>query len=232
MAQLEKVRLPNGNVVVPGDWGGGTRPLWSRVDIGPGPIAPLEAFSYSKGGAIPGSVGPLIASDLDTNLQGEGGRLPENEELIAMSLNISCFKQGPAANVNAFPDADPPGVPLPDMLRLQRDVVVQFRIASVKDYTESPMSYFNAGMGVVSTYAGGRSKVSAGAPTGEVVSYNGYPNRYDARQFGAPNYIAPGETFNVRLTAGNGEVIGLNLAPDSRIITRVYLFGYRRTPVA
>lgn len=232
MAQLDKVRLPNGNVVVPGDWGGGTRPLWSRVDIAAGPITPLVAYSYSKGGSIPGSVGPIVANDIDTNLQGEGGRLPENEEMIAMQLGISLFKSGPADNVNAFPDADPPGVPLPDMLRLQRDIVVQFRIASVKDYTEQPLSYFAPGMGVVSHYSGGRSKVSAGAPTGEVVSYNGYPSRMDGRQFGAPNYIAPGEIFNVTLTAGRGEVTGLNLAEDSRIIARHYLFGYRRTPVA
>lgn len=177
-------------------------------------------------------MGPRAATPIDTNLEGEGNRLPENEELIVYNLGIECFKEGPAADVDAFPDADNPGVPLPDMLRLQRDLLVEFRIASVKDYTHSPLSYWPAGTGVAGFYAGGRTNVSGAAPTGEVVSYNGGVSRYDMRTLASPLYVAGGETFYIDFRGAEGQVQGLNLADDSRIILRGYVDGYRRRPVA
>lgn len=236
MAQLWKVRLPNGNILTPGDWTA-SEPLWSTVEVAAGPFPLLSAFSYSRGGTVPGSPGPRDAILTDTNLQGEGNRLPENEELIVFNLQISVFKIGEAASVDQFPDADQPGVPLPDMLRLQRDLLTEFRIASVKDYTQSPIGYFAAGMGVTVGYSGGRSKVSGGAPTGEVVAYNGSPSRYDVRQFASPMYVAGGEGFKVDFRPARGEILNLNLVPateggQSRMRLRVYLDGYRRRPVA
>jgi hypothetical protein len=236
MAQLWKVRLPNGNILTPGDWTA-AEPLYSTVEVAAGPFPLLTGFSYSRGGTVPGSPGPRDALLTDTNLQGEGNRLPENEELICFNLQISVFKIGPAANVDQFPDADQPGVPLPDMLRLQRDLLVEFKIAAVKDYTQSPIGYFPAGMGVSAHYSGGRSKVSGGAPTGEVIAYNGSPSRYDVRQFASPMYVAGGESFVVDIRPARGEVMNLNLVPPSeggtsRMRMRIYADGYRRRPVA
>lgn len=232
MAQLYKVRLPDGRVVQPGDWTA-SQPLWSTGEVPAGPFPLLTIFSYSIGGSVPGSVGPRDALLVDTNLEGEGGRLPENEELICFQMQISVFKVGPALSVDAFPDCDEPGVPLPDMLRLQRDLLIQLKISSAgKDYTHAPMGYYGAGMGVSTGYSGGRSKISAGAPTGEVVAYNGCPNRFDGRQFASPHYIGGGETFSVDVRPSRGEVEGLNLAVDSRMRLKVYLDGYRKLPVA
>lgn len=231
MAQFWKLRLPNGNILTPGDWTA-AEPLWSTVEIGPGAFQVLRAFSYTKGSSVPGSVGPRLALPIDTNLQGEGSRLKENEELICYNIGISVFKRGPAADVDAFPDADDPNVPLPDMLRLQRDVLVEFKIANVKDYTHSPVSYWPAGMGVPRHDAGGRSFVSAGAPTGEVIAYNGGVNRGDMRALGSPLYVQGGESLYVDLRPATGQVQGLNLAADSRLVLRIYLDGYRRRPVA
>lgn len=231
MAQLWKVRLPNGNILTPGDWTA-AEPLWSTVELPAGPFPVLRMFSYTFGATVPGSVGPRDATAIDTNLEGEGNRLPENEELIVYNLGIEAFKVGPAAEVDSFPDADNPGVPLPDMLRLQRDLLVEFRIAAVKDYTSSPLSYWPAGTGVTGYYAGGRSKVSGAAVTGEVVSYNGNVSRYDMRHLASPLYVAGGETFYVDFRGAEGQVRGLNLADDSRIVLRGYLDGYRRRPVA
>lgn len=231
MAQLWKVRLPDGNVVTPGDWTA-SEPLWSVVEVPAGPFPLLTAFSYSRGGSVPGSVGPRDAILTDTNLQGEGNRLPENEELICFNLGIEVFKVGPADNVDAFPDADEPGVPLPDMLRLQRDLAIEFRIAAVKDYTRAPLSYWPAGTGVYGLYAGGRTRVSGGQATGEVVAYNGGVSRQDQRQFATPLYVAGGESMSVDIRPSRGAVEGLNLATDSRMFLRTYLDGYRRRPVA
>lgn len=231
MAQLWKVRLPDGRVLTPGDWTA-AEPLWSGVELQAGNFPVLRAFSYSAGGSVPGSPGPRDATDLDTNLEGEGSRLPENEELVVYNLGISLFKIGPAEDVSAFPDADNPGVPLPDMLRCQRDLIVLFRIASVKDYTHSMLSYWPAGTGVQGLYAGGRSKVSGAVATGEVVAYNGGVSRYDMRNFASPLYVAGGETFYVDFQGAEGAVQGLNLAEGSRIYLRTYLDGYRRRPVA
>jgi hypothetical protein len=231
MAQLWKVRLPDGKVLTPGDWTA-AEPLWSQVELQAGPFPILRAFSYGAGGSVPGSPGPRDATDLDTNLEGEGSRLPENEELVIYNLGVTCFKVGPALNVDAFPDADNPGVPLPDMIRMQRDLIVLFRIASVKDYTHSPLSYWPSGTGVQGLYAGGRSKVSGAVATGEVVAYNGGVSRYDMRHFASPLYVAGGETFYVDFEGSVGRVEGLNLAENSRIVLRTYLDGYRRRPVA
>lgn len=231
MAQLWKVRLPNGNVLTPGDWTA-AEPLWSAVEVPAGPFPLLTAFSYSRGGTVPGSIGPRDAIATDTNLQGEGNRLPENEELICFNLGVEVFKVGPAASVDAFPDADQPGVPLPDMLRMQRDLVVEFRIAAVKDYTNAPMSYWPAGTGIASVYSGGRTRVSGGAATGEVVAYNGGVSRQDQREFASPLYVAGGESLSVVFRPARGEIMNLNLAPNSRMFVRTYLDGYRRRPVA
>lgn len=231
MAQLWKVRLPNGNVLTPGDWIS-SEPLYSTVEIGPGAFPVLTAFSYSRGGSVPGSVGPRDSLFTDTNLEGEGNRLPENEELICYTIGIEIFKDGPAADTNVFPDADPPNVPLPDMLRLQRDVLVEFKIAAVKNYTKTPMSQWPAGTGVQYLYAGGRTRVSGGAPNGEVVANNGNPSVSGRRVLASPLYVAGGESLAVDVKAGPGAVNGLNLAANSRMRLRIFLDGYRRRPVA
>jgi len=231
MAQLWKIRTPDGNVITPGDWTS-AEPLWSTVEVGAGSFPVLTAFSYAQGGTVPGSVGPRDAILTDTNLQGSGNHLPENEELICFNVSVEVFKRGPAANVDAFPDADNPGVPLPDMLRLQRDLAVEFKIANVKDYTNAPLSYWPAGTGVSSLYAGGRSKVSAGAATGEVVAYNGGTSRMDQRELASALYVAGGESMAIDVRPSRGEVQNLNLAPDSRMVLRFFLDGYRRRPVA
>jgi hypothetical protein len=231
MAQIWKVRLPGGNVVTPGEWTS-AEPLYSTIEVGAGGFPLVTAFSYGRGGTVPGSVGPRQSTVVDTNLEGEGNRLPENEELVVYTIGVSVFKQGPAASVARFPDADNPHVPLPDMLRLQRDTVMRFRIAAVKNYTDSCVSYWPGGMGVHSMYSGGRSFVSGAAPNGEVVANNGSPSVDGRRELASPLYVAGGESFGVEFRAGPGLIQNLNLAANSRLRLRVYLDGYRRRPVA
>ena len=231
MAQVWKVRLPDGRVVTPGEWTT-AEPLYSTVEIGPGAFPLLTAYSYGRGGTVPGSVGPRQSTLIDTNLEGEGNRLPENEEIVVYNLGVELFKRGPAASVARFPDADNPHVPLTDMLRMQRDVLVDFRIAAVKDYTHSPLSYWPAGTGVNFLISGGRSQVSGAAPNGEVIGNNGSPSVEGRRELASPLYVAGGESLAVDLRAGPGQVDNLNLAVGSRIILRVFLDGYRRRPVA
>jgi hypothetical protein len=231
MAQIWKVRMPDGTVVTPGEWTA-AEPLYSTVEIGPGSFPVLVAFSYGRGGTVPGSVGPRQSTYIDTNLDGEGNRLPENEELICYFIGVEVFKVGPAASVAAFPDADTPGVPLPDMLRLQRDIVMRFNIAAVKNYTDSCISYWPPGTGNNYTISGGRSFVSGAAANGEVIANNGTPSVEARRELASPLYVAGGETFGVNFIPGPGQVNNLNLAPTSRMRMRVYLDGQRRRPVA
>lgn len=231
MAQLDKVRLPSGNVVIPGEWTQAV-PLFSTVEIPAGPFSSTIAFSYGQGGVVPGSIGPRPSTLVDTNLQGEGGKLPENEQITIRAMGVEVTKIGPAASVNRFPDCDPPGVPLPDMLRLQRDLLVRLVIAGVKRYTDSPLSYWPAGTGLHYTISGGRSQVSGPAGNGEVPANNGYPRANANRELASPLQIAGGEAFGVHFDAGPNQVINLNLATNSRIRLRVYLDGERRRPVA
>lgn len=231
MAQLWKVRLPNGNVLTPGDWTSAA-PLWSTVEISTAAFGVLTAFSYSEGGDVPGSVGPRQSTKADSNLEGEGNRLPENEELIIYNVGVEIFKTGAALATAAFPDADAPHVPLTDMLRLQRDIIIELRIAAVKNYTRAPLSYWPAGTGLASMYSGGRSRVSAGAPNGEVPANNGAPSVDGRRELASPFYVAGGESLAVDVKAGPGSVTNLNLASDARYRLRIFLDGYRRRPVA
>jgi len=231
MAQVWKVRMPDGRVVIPGEWTSAV-PLYSTVEIGAGPFVLLSAFSYGLGGAVPGSVGQRISTLVDTNLQGEGSRLPESEDILIHNIGVEIFKTGLAASVARFPDADNPHVPLPDMLRMQRDVIMQLRIAAVKEYTHAPLSYWPAGTGVASVYSGGRSFVSAAAPNGEVPANNGSPAVEGRRELASPLHIAGGETLAMDFRAGPGQVVNLNLAADARMVCRVYLDGIRRRPVA
>jgi hypothetical protein len=238
MAQLWKIRLPNGNVLTPGDWTS-AEPLYSTVEIAAGAFPLLTAFSYSRGGSVPGSVGPRDALLIDTNLEGEGNRLPENEELICFTLGVEAFKTGAKYNDDRFPDADAPNMPLDDMLRLQRDLVIKFKIAAVKNYTHSPMSYWPSGTGVHQYMSGGRTRISAGVPTGEILGNNGDPAVTGARHLASPLYVAGGESMSVDISAGPGSVLGLFSnesetveTGDTRARLRIYLDGYRRRPVA
>ena len=232
MAQIWKVRLPNGNIVTPGDWTT-AEPLYSTIEIAPGPFQERIAFSYGRGGTVPGSVGPRQSTLIDTNLNGQGNQLPENEELVIYTIGIELFKVGAANSVARFPDADNPHVPLTDMLRLQRDLVIFLKIANVKNYTSFPLSYFPPGTGMLSMYSGGRSFVSGAAANGEVVANNGDPSVQGTRELASPLSVAGGETFGVSFRPGPGSVLNLNLAaPNARIVARTYLDGVRRRPVA
>jgi hypothetical protein len=118
------------------------------------------------------------------------------------------------------------------MLRVQRDVTMKFKIAAVKNYTESPLSYWPIGSGVAHTISGGRSFVSAAAPNGQVMAYNGSPSVEGRRELASPLYVAGGESLSVDFTAGPGTVVNLNLAATSRLVLRTFLDGIRRRPVA
>ncbi len=235
MAQLWKIRLPDGRTLTPGDWTS-AEPLYSTVEIGAGAFPVLSAFSYGRGGSVPGSVGPRRSTLADTNLEGAGARLPESEELIAYSLNIECFLIGADAADNELPPVDPPNMNLVDMLRLQRDLLILTQIAYVKEYTHAPLSMFPASTGVRQYNSAARSQASAGA-SGYVASNNGGPDVCDTRQFASPLYVAGGESLRVDFRPGPGSVLNLGgtttgLPAASRIRMRTYFEGYRRRPVA
>jgi hypothetical protein len=230
MAQVWKVRLPGGNVVTPGEWTT-AEPLYSTVEIAAGAFPAVVAFSYGRGGTVPGSVGPRQSTLIDTNLDGEGNRLPENEELVIHTIGVSCFKIGTQADNAEFPGADNPHVELTNMLRLQRDLLMILSIAAVKEYTRSTISYWPGGMGVSSVYSGGVTGVSGGT-TGTAIANNGSPSVDGRRELASELYIAGGEGFQLTFRSGLGLISGLNLSPDARIRMRSYLDGYRRRPVA
>lgn len=232
MAQLWKIRLPSGKVLQPSDWTA-AEPLYSTVEIGDGTFPVLSAFSYPLGGEIPGSATNRRATIADTNLEGEGARLPENEELIAYGLAIEAFMIGQedTQSPDTIPGNDPPNVSLLNMLRLQRDLLVVTRVAYVKEYTRAPLEAFPASTGVAQYNSGGRSNVSTGA-NGFVSANNGGDRVCDMREFASPLYIAGGEAISVDFRPGPGSVTGLNLATGSRIRLRAFFEGYRRRPVA
>jgi len=219
MAQVYKIRMPDGLTITPADWT--STPLYSTVEIGAGPQAPLPAFSYGVGGDVPGSVGPRKAlENLDTNLDGQGAVLAENEELLIQSCSISCFTADPGAPALA-------DVLLENMLRLQASVLGVLRISSKRtEYSRMNMGFYAASMGVTSVFGvdGGTSSLGN----------NGSSSVEGRRVFATPHHVAGGETFELTLEFPFGQVPDLTFvdAVDGRIRARIYLDGYRRRPVA
>ncbi len=236
MAQLWKIRMPDGKTLTPSDWTA-AEPLYSTVEIGALAFPVVSAFSYARGGGdVPGSIGPRRSTLADTNLEGEGARLPENEEIIIYNMAIEVFHIGAQSQADVLPPIDPPDVSLPNMLRLQRDVLIVTRIAFVKEYTRAPMGWFPASTGTRQWNSAARSQISAGT-LGYVASNNGGDDVCHAREFASPLYIAGGESIAVDFKPGPGSVTGLDVestpgADDGRIRLRVYWEGYRRRPVA
>lgn len=239
MAQIWKIRTPDGNVVQPGDWTG-AEPLYSTVEVAEGNLTLLTAFSYGIGNSdVPGSIGPRRALESDTNLEGEGNRLPENEEIIIFNIAVEVFAVGDGGDAAAdlIPQSDVPEVSLLNLLRLQRDMLGLIRIASVnKRYIEAPVGYYPASTGVLNYASGARSDFSSGA-SGYVSANNGSHNAHDIRELASPLRIKGGETFGFDFIAGPGAITGLNVdnastGNEGRLRLRTFLDGYRRRPVA
>jgi hypothetical protein len=263
MSQVTKVRLPNGQTMTIEDWTS-AEPLYSTVEITSGQFTKLEAFSYGVGGQVPGSAtGTLPVTTrrsnwADTNLQGSGGVLPPNEEIVIYSMMIECFTvvypfdlttpfgqttthiaNGLGADV--LPQPDPPDVSLLNMLRLQRDLIIRLRISTDgKLYTSHPLGWYPASMGTFQ-YNSHQQVAFSGNATGTVVGQNGGPDADHKRIFASPFYVEGGDVMVVAFDAPTGSVQGLAVtaigqsAPNNaqgRIRARVYLDGYRRRPVA
>ena len=237
MAQVTKVRLPDGRVLTPGDWTS-AEPLYSTIEISPGPYTTLQAFSYALGGDVPGSGGatgsPRKSNLADTNLLGQGAQLPENEELIVYAMEVEAFTV--VSEGSEDDGVNPPALPnvsVLNMLRLQRDLVLVMRIASVKEYTRAPLAWFPASTGVAPTYS-----AAVNGTEGFVVGNNGSTDVGGKRVFASPLYVDGGEALVVDFLAPKGEIEGLSLGPVSpsttigRIRLRTFLDGYRKRPVA
>lgn len=234
MAQVWRVRLPTGEVVRPGEWS--STPLWSTVEIASGAIPTLKAFSYGVGGDVPGSLGPRRSNFVDTNLEGSGNVLAENEELLLYSLHVDLFKVFDstvifgAGNVGPFVD-------LQDVLRVQRDCVVVMKIANTKEYAREKIGFFPQGMGVnpyLYNWSDNTFLINATNWTDVAYGSNGGVSVWDNREFATPHHVAPGEAFEVGLTFPLGQVGGLLPGGNAsvRILARVFAAGYRKRPVA
>ncbi len=233
MAQVTKVRLPDGRVLTPGDWTS-AEPLYSTIEITSGPYTTLQAFSYALGGDVPGSGGatgsPRKSNLSDTNLLGQGAQLPENEELIVYAMEIEAFTIGNAGAADE--GINPPALPhvsVLNMLRLQRDLVCVLKIASVKEYTRAPLAWFPASTGVAPTYS-----VALNGQEGFVTGNNGSTDVGGKRVFASPLYVDGGEALVVDFLAPKGEIEDLSVGtePQGRIRLRTFLDGYRKRPVA
>lgn len=237
MAHIDKVRLSNGDVVRPVDWS--STPYWSTVDIDDGPIESLKAFSYGIGGDVPGSPGPRKSTKLDTNLKGDGGVIQEQSELLLHTLRIelqtvveeAADLAGFFANEEFQPDL--PFVSGSNLKRIQRDTLVELRIANTKSYCEQPLGFFPAGAGVVPTVGAAARTFFPGLLGQFIVGQNGGGSVFDNRLFGTPHHIGAGEAFAVNLKFPFGQVRNLNLgdADSARIRVRIYAGGYRARPV-
>lgn len=232
MSQLLKIRLPDGRTLTPSDWTT-AEPLWSTVELPTGNISIQEAFTYGIGGVVPGSVNNRQSSLIDTNLQGEGARLPENEAMIiqAIAVEVYVIPQSGATVVTNSDNAISPDVGVTNMLALQRDLLTIVTIAAVKEYIRVPVSFMAAGAGADSGTASG---VGGDLVNGYVAAANGSTSVKGLRHLASPLFIQGGEAFRVKFVPPRGTIAGLNLGGNAgaRLRLRTFLLGYHKRPVA
>lgn len=240
MSQLDKIRLADGRVLRPGDWT--QTPLYSTVHIATGSISGVSAFSYGKGGGVPGSYSstghPRQSTLADTNMEGSGGVLAENEALLIYGLSIELL-QTVSSRSNFFTSnelgitPDPPLVALTNVMRVQRDTLIRMKIAATKDYLAVPLAFLPAARGVQLTLGSARSEGS-GYGEGFVAGSNGCVSEGTHRRLATPQEVNPGEAFEVAFEFPSGSVAGLDFGNDSnaRIAARVFTRGLRMRPVA
>ena len=238
MAQQDKIRFADGRVMRPGDWT--TSPLYTVVEIDDAAnLSPLDGFSYGLGGDVPGSLGPRQSTIVDTNMEGQGSILAENEELLIFGLCVELIQTTAASTTNFFTSQeawcpDPPLVSATNCQRILRDTLVRMKIAATKDYLAVPIGFLPGTRGVDHVYGSARSTGSTWTE-GVFVGYNGANYEGAQRLFATPHQVGPGEQFIVRLEFPFGTVSGLEFGlPDTsaRIKARIYHRGLRRRPVA
>jgi hypothetical protein len=230
MTQLWQVKI-GGNTFSPADWTSSDN-LYSTVEFGTGSQQELTAFSYGRGGYIPGSPTQRKSELVDTNLEGEGGRLPENEAVLIYSISADFFHTPSGGFGGDDDNVQAPNLGVRNMLRIHRDIVAQLQIASLqKIYKQSGIGFFAAGMGVESGFASGTGQNPA---QGFAAAFNGATSIKGVRKFASPEFIKGGETFGVVLKFPTGSVEGLTLNGNAndRVTTRIWLRGIRKRPVA
>lgn len=236
--QVWKVRLPDGRVVRPTEWS--STPLYSTVEIGAAAPQPeLQAYGYGLGGEVPGSFGGRKSTDADTNMRGDGGQLPENEELLLYSVMMELFVI-PNSLVDFWPNAefgtpDPPEVSALNVQRFQCDTLFTLVIAETKDYFDHPVGFFPASMGVHHITSAARP-INVGAPGANIIvgASHGSPASFDNRRVATPKRIEGGQVYVGIFRFPQGSIRNLNFGGDAnaRLRVRVYSDGYRMRPVA
>lgn len=220
------MRLPSGQEIQAPDWLD-AEPLYSAVEIDDGAINTLSAFTYGIGQVVPGS-NSRLATKIDTNLEGNGGRLPWTEEMLVYAVCVEFFLDGEEAANNIGGPAQEPDVSLSNILALQQSLMLSWRSTYTHELFRAPVGYFPAASGVHSV----RSEyIADGGDDSPVVANNGGICPSAMRELSTPIYVPADDTFAVDLTPAGGSVGSLLLSgSSSRIYTRIFLEGYRRKP--
>lgn len=231
MAQIDRVRLPDGTIVRPTEWT--STPYWTTVEFSATQSGTLSGFSYGLGGTVPGSVGNRRAFLIDTNLRGDGGIIQENAELLLFALQVEPFMRISDAtdyatnNVAGTPPV--PFVSAANILNWQRDVLLRLRIANEKPFLNHPVGFFPAGVGV-DVHMGAANGVD-GNPV--LAADNGRARASAIRTIATPHRINPGETWGVDFVVAppNGLNLDFGDDTDARLVAKTYAVGYRKRPV-
>lgn len=230
--QLISVRLPNGEDVDPSEWS--DTPLYSTVEFQLGvSISSVFFFSYGETGSVPITPATLTsrpANDADTNMQGQGSVLPENERLIIYSIQVEFYNLGIDGTAQDTA-VTPPDVSLESMLAIQRDTMGILHIASrKKEYCRAPIGYYATSKGV-NRLMQPNAQIQ-GAATSFQAAYNSGITVGDQRTFATPHDVPGGTTFDFELNFPLGTVDIIGSSPGDVIRSRATLYGPRKRPVA
>ena len=226
---LNTIRLPNGETITIDEWL--HWPIFSTIEFGPNIALNLSAFTYVQGQRVPRQgtlpVGQRNATVADTNMVART-RMNQDEAFLAYSITYEHY-----ALTAAYADEDEtvlqapaPAVLAQNLRRLQRDVVVSFKIGAGIDKPQfrAPMSWIDQGPGAPAYTSG--DQPSAGVAVGYGTA--GPISPRSQRQWKLPIYIASDRVMRLEVKSAFGAMVDQTQA----IRLRWYLDGLKRRPVA
>jgi len=222
---VERIRLPNGDVVVFDEWL--HWPIYSTIEWAAAQGLNLRAFSYVRGSRVPAQgIAARNATSTDTN-QVAKSRMNWDESYRLFSITYEPFglTNATLSNSPSLLVAQAPQFTAANLRRLQRDLMVEFYVGADidKPQVRAPFSYYHQGIGPV-VYGNGDSP---GAGIAFSHGTGGYVRWASQRRFNFPVKIGGDRVMYLKTHSAFGAVAGLTQS----VRLRWYLDGVRRRPL-
>lgn len=225
---IQQIRLPDGTEVILDEWL--HWPQYSTIEFAAGAVLNLSAFSYVVGGRVATQGLPSRTALISDTNQTTATRMNHDEAFLAYGITYEAF--GLTDQTIAGPPAvlttPAPAVSSANLRRLQRDVVVSFKLGAniSKPQFRAPLSWIGQGVGSPAFGVGD-------APVAGVAFNYGTAGDItpaSQRQWRLPIFVASDRVMRLQVQSHPS---GAGNDPTTQAIRmRFYLDGLKRRPIA